>query len=851
MSFLDSLIVNGGGIDEAALLELAATVDAQQATIAAQQSALGALQTSITALGATDTTQDAELDAETAARAAADTAHNASIAALEAVDATYGSTITTLQLAASRIERSLGVLIEKYVPGGGALTFENFDASLRAAAAACYAEYDDTGYAAPCVRIPDGNWKLDLANGPVVFPGSYGGLPGLEPALGVNNQGHTPGIIGNGASQCTIIAYGDLPAGRGVFEWGVVGGSWPLMPIIKGFTLAAYSGAAVGSGLRFKEQTFLAYLEDVYVFGFGAAQGYDDGIGIAFDKALSGPHQHIHMHRVSAQGCQLGGKFENCAQFTFTQCHFNQCLWMSVSFSGCVGTWRGGTMQDGDQPLSTFARDNYWFGGTLHPSCSTGYSHVLLSGSGASIATATYATDPDTTQTGVGTTLVSGLSTSITNIHEGMWLSLSNGVAAGSGNIVRGLYQISRYVGPGQVEVLKGTSHPATTGLDYELRAHEPNFIDIPSYIYHEGFKRCMWFLGPNYSFQGEQWSICNQQPQNTMGVLAQNGFGLKLELTNIWASGAPKARIVNCSDIRTNEPFDQYGADVILDDYSRRGMEQRNRFIRRARRLSNYVEEVHGFSWLMKHTDTVTLATGTEVSEWRSRQDSAVKFVPLHATHYCTYVPSDAGFGGPALQVDGGNAAAISAGTYKSMRCTIPSAKLPPNKCFPTLLVIGRLLSTTPDASGVRIVRLTTSDNLVAMQVGVNDATFFPTGVYAVPWASAGGNAPAQPSELATATTDPFAIFTTGDYAEGYNFDGRMTSYGLHSQSVYPTSVRGYYRNVGTDMQIDLVHEYAGTDPFIIAGVVMIPQLPSPAEIKTLRELVGDEFRDVPSLQF
>lgn len=758
-----------------------------------------------------------------------------------AIDATQQAAIDTNTTNVAAIvtrynEGSDGVRLEKFV-AGGILTASNFDAAMRAAEAWCYSSYDGAGWAANTLLIPRGNWNLDSDNGPVVFPGTYG-------TYGYVAQGRTPGLrcLG-GQAACAIWVQGSgLATGRGMIEVGVEGSDYPLSFLMQGITLIANGGAMVGSGIRIRREAYLTSLRDLYVFGFAGVQGPDDGYGIAFDTTPTSWHQHIHIDNVSVQGCQVGMRMSSMGQFTATNLHLNQNLWMSAVLSGSAGAWRGGTMQDGDQVESTTYRNNYWYGGALHPCLAAGFDKIVSSGTGATLYTTTYGTDPDSGIANAGRCVVDGLTgAALGRQHVGLWLYISNGEAYGYGNIVRGMYQISRVLGPESVEILKGTSHALTASLTWEVRGHKGCFVDIVGYIYHEGPKRCMFHIGPVYDATSEQWVIAHQQPQNTIPLIAEGGASSMLDMRNILASGTAHGRVDNWNELRTNHPTVQYGTGgIVVDDFTRRGMEARGQ-TRRARRFTGYVTEVGGFSWLAKHTSTIDFPTATEVGEWRSGQDAAVKFAPMHAGQYCTYDAADSAFGGPAITIVGGTAGA----SYKGLVCTIPSAKLPPVNCFITMIAIGRLVSTTVDASGVRTLRATTSDGFLAQQIGVNDGTFFPTGVYAVPWSTTGGNAPSQPAELATATTNPWLIMSGGDYATGYNFDGRVTSWGPKGSGTYATHAYKFYRAAGTDLTIQLPFEYTTTDPFILTGFAILPLMCSPSAVVTLRELIANEWPD------
>lgn len=739
-----------------------------------------------------------------------------------------------LDLATQQRLANVGSAVDvgRYVQLGELLTRDNFEQALRTGIETLMDAYDDESYVVDAIRIPPGRWLVDADNGPIVLPGTYG-------SFGLNNQGRTISLIGSGTSNTVIEVTGSCTAGRGVFELGIEGGDFVYGFQMYGILIAHLSGEGVGSGIRFKEQALVCDFEDVEVTGFSATQDYEDGFGIAIDGADSGPHQHISMRNVRCHNNQIGAKFEGINQLHCDQLHLNQNLLMSGTVSGVIGSLQGGTMQDGENMAS--ALGTRWFAGSLHPSFSTGWTNIVASGSGATCGVAAYATDADTGVANVGTCTITGLS-GMTRDDVGRWLRLSGG-----SSLVNGIYQISEYVSATSVKVLKGTSHSSTGSLAWELRAHTTCQMSINGFPYHEGPKRCLIFIGPSNNNGHEVWSLDGLLAFNTVGVLVQGQPSSKVDIRNVFASGAPVARCQGLQDLTTTHDIPFSGSsDVLIDGFTRHHTERRGRLRRASMDLNQYITEIGSYCFDAQRSDTLTLATA-DVTEWRSVQNASIKFSPGHAGQYCTYDAADAGFGGPAITIVGGSAGA----TYKNLLCTIPNASLPSILSLPTLIVIGRLVNTTVDPSSARRVRLATSDGNRNNDIGIHDNGFFATGIYSVPWSAVAGmgNAANQPSDLVTATTNPFLIMSGGQYTDGYGTGGRITSYSMRASSSHNNTLVNYHRPAGTDITIHLPFEHVGTASFIVTWIGAILHDMSETEAKTLRGLAKMKFPALPSL--
>jgi hypothetical protein len=727
-----------------------------------------------------------------------------------------------------------GLLVSDFVPDN-ILTAANFETGFRAAIAAAYSTYDMDGYAGLSVVVPRGNWPLDLDNGNFVFPGTYG-------AYGINSQGRTPGLRGSGEAATFLMMSGNCP-GQGAIEFGIDGEEQTYAAHIRDISVASVSGSTTGSGIRFRVESFNAHVQNVTVYGFGEVQEYNDGFGLAFDSPSSGQHQHVHINHLTVQACQVGVKLENCIQLNISQLHATQNYVASAILAGCQGGWFGGTVQDGVDP--TTGRGLGWYRGTLFPSISTGWNELIASGTGATLSAATYATDTDTGIAGVGTCVVTGLA-DMEQLYEGMWLLLDNAETPGPGLKIKGLYQIVRVVSATSVVINKGTDHAITGSLSWELRAGQASHMVLDGFVWHEGDKRCTLFIGPNHEFGYEQWDVTGLQSFNTIPVLAVNGFSTELRLNSLYASGTPKARIKGVKTLFTDHVVAQDGLEIIIDDVTRRQMSEQNRIVRRSRTPNQLVTEMGGWSWSADREDTFTLSSGTNVDEWRSVQDADVVFEPQNASQFCIYDPADTGFDSAAVQIVGG----ATGGTYKALIATIPAAKLPESSYFATTVMVGRLLSTTPE-SGNRVITARVSSGATFNAVGVNDAVFFPTGIYSVPWASAAGagNAPSQPSDLATATTDPFLIFSSADwdpnFAGGDAYaDGRLKSFSPRTSSAVTRPLGAYYGAQGTDLVVRIPEDVGVTNnPFMVAWFAIIPYAVPEAEIDVLRALLTDRY--------
>jgi hypothetical protein len=726
----------------------------------------------------------------------------------------------------------LGEDVSKYAPDK-VLTYANFEAALRDAVTGVMASYDDTGLAARQIVVPPGNFLVDASNGPIIFPGTYG-------THGFVNQGFSVGLQGAGRSSTVIFVTGSCAPGRGVFEWGIPGGSFPFGVMIRGVSIIHVSlESGIGSGIRFREQSFVTHLEDLYIRGFGGVQGPDDGWGVAFDHP-SNPawqHQHVSTNNVAIQGCQVGLKRASVAQYSDKQLHLTQNKWCSEQHTKALsgGTYTG-TLQDSDS-LSGARLDDTWYAGTLHPSTVGVPDTLVASGTGATLGVAVASTDPDTGLT-VRRSPVSGLA-GITREHVGMWLYLSNGETYEAGHIIRGVYQIDERTSSSALKILKGTNHPNTGSLTWEIRTHQACEMAWEGFPYHEGEKRCVHHVGPCSPATSERYVFNSVGAQNTMAVLVEGQLGGQIAVYDAFYSGTKAARINDCGDFRTNLDPSVYA----MNEYTRAMLFKRGRTAVRARRVNTLVKEVGalgGFSFDATLPNTITIPSGTDVSEWKSAQDAAVKFQVNHATKYSTYVAADAGFGGPAISVPAG----VVGANFKGLTCTIPSAKLPTEPYFPTLIVVARLANTTPDAD-VRLIRAVLADNTRSRDIGFHDGVYFPTGCYALAYSSTfGGTALAQPSDLVTATTSPVFV-ASGGSAEDNGLTGYFRAYSLTAKANYPSNYQDHMFAPGVDLTIQMPFENAGTTgELIVRRVIVVPHLISIDEIEMWRDMVATEDR-------
>lgn len=762
-----------------------------------------------------------------------------------------------------QIDRGLNeisVPVERFADGA-VLTYDNFDAALRAAVAWCYDQLSaSTRTAAYTVVIPAGVWAVQ---------------PDELAFVGTSADGFkaTPSIRGAGKYQTTLaVVGGTLTEGS---EWMSLGkgvaGNMTVGQHISGFTLVndvASPGNGLGNGIV-AYQTYKCTISDVRVEGFGAPQDFESGWGIKFvgGVAESGGnnegHQHVTLQNCDVSLCQAGYTIRNAAQVGVSNMWVSGCLWLDMTFDRVLGLcWDGtGTVQS-SQTMSSGATNTAWYSGTLTPCLASGWDSTLdyradgvigvnlPSGSSATLGVTSKATDADTNIANVGTCVMTGL-TSMTRNLVGCWLKLSSADAK-----IAGLYQIVEWLSPTSVRVNKGTAHASTGSLTWQvLGTVGGNQFAYSSFAYHEGPKRCVFFAGPDL-LGDSTYDMTNIMSYNTMPAIAQGVGSLRM----FGAGPIPTPVALRLKDVNRCDT-DMLQNVIVADDFSRAGLVCRARVslanyrgsagvwqgdASTARGLDSFVTDRGGFSWNPARTDKMTLAT-LDISEARSVQDDTVLLAPQYVGSPPTLDTADTGFGAPCWVLGG------ATGVTKNLVGTIAQAKLPAGSFGMTLLVVARLVSTTTDAGGTKRVRLESASGGRFLEIGFNDGAHMPDGNYGHMGGNndAGSPCAGQGQRTATKDTLPHAYalqFNSRLYARGagnfvdeLTYAGTFNSFAISGGSAQESCES--WPNTGA-MNVRCCYDFGGgTTELRIGWLAVVPTQLTPNEIQ--------QFLDMAALKY
>ena len=403
------------------------------------------------------------------------------------------------------------------------------------------------------VLVPEGIWWIRRS---IVIPS----------AVETNPQNVTPGISGvDQYSTSFMYNANDFVATNNaiITAGGDNGDAYTYYLLLEKFNIQTHGSVSDNVDGICATLSFGLNIRDVLIFGM-VDRGWrpNRGFGIKLlDKGTAANNQYPQISNTRVQNCTGGLYAINCLPLKIDKFYSKHIQNFDAVFSGCVVSWDGGSVESASPGTSQPIHNSKGV-----PRIVTGWDQQIATGSGASVGVASG-----------DVTTVSGLSgmSATDDLHRWLYLEQTGGAAYTSDGAdkVSGYYLITKVLSATSVQIRKGSTHSATSGLIWKTVQSQANEIDLTGMIYHEG----PLFAGIGLYAQNDgagRLMIRGCNFGNTdfvvesLGTPTRAGASVKIDGT-AQATYFVKARYVP-SIICLDAPPDFIG-DV--DDYSREGM--------------------------------------------------------------------------------------------------------------------------------------------------------------------------------------------------------------------------------------------------------------------------------------
>lgn len=596
----------------------------------------------------------------------------------------------------------------------GSVLGSNFRDTLDRAIRCAYAESGapENGNSGVTRVVLPGGPKYSMGDKTLVFPGS--------------GPKYTPGLASLAGTGSAVLEWTNTVQG----PWISTGSETPggaatdatLMQTFQDLELRCEGGVSKYGGIK-SRNGFMQRFSDVLVRGLSTTdQPWDAGIGFDFRNAVGGytNHQHLRLERCVSAYNEIGYWFgETLWACTAIDLHANGCSVIGAMYEGgAVVTWVGGNTQCG-----AMATNNpHWNAGTqqaVHCSGAT-VTAGLPSGVGASMGSAS---GQFTVMTGMSGLL--GYSVLHNATHKGLWLETrrtSNPWA--NTDRYSGLYRIHEVISDSSCVIRKGSNHsPLASGLTWQVRGGGGGYNLTLGGIYHEGGAYALASLGPDLG-TSSRVDVHGSEANNCEVVVESTGMSGQIDARRVWAPGGKTAILRRTSNFTTDARINS----VDMDSYSRPGVQaayvssgtdgRATRVWDAAPRASRYNSALRerGFVFACDARQSATIGRASlNVSTW-SDFIGSTSGTRINSGISPQYVAADAASGTPAIRITGANAANLVGALQWNLASLFTSGQA----VEPTLIVIGRLLDTTPSTSQ-RLCRLV-SGVTFSMDVHWND---------------------------------------------------------------------------------------------------------------------------------
>ncbi len=731
--------------------------------------------------------------------------------------------------------------IRRFVPYG-ALTNANIDDAIDAAIAYAVAN-TGPGMIGPgfVVTVPAGIWTLSR---PHVFPafGEYRCAIGLQGA-GMNS---TIFVVNTDAEASFVFTFGTES-----FANPAATGFTLNLRVLNFSIVAANETTCKRSGIRLygAVNPLVQGVRVRFMFRDDATESQCYGIDlrgvIVGGVGLNG--QFINLRNCDIYGCMIGINVKGCYPCTFDDVHSQGCFFANGIIQGSTVAWLNSGIQGGG---GMGLWPHVWFGNRDMPSVMSGFDATagLISGTGVTCSAQSNRL-----------CVVSGGTLAGLDAREdkARWVRLTPTGSTANELKVRGVYKVSRILGSGSMEIIKGSNHTSQGGLTAQMCQAEGQVTLRASNLYNEGSLRASIGAYRDDGFMGgSEYSIENAEFQGGSFIIEANCVksvtvrGIRQSNTAIKTA---RLEYVDSSDIEADR------SHIEADDYSHAGLRcldntsfpnstackgtWRSANGGNAMSARSSLRELGAVElWDVRVTSSLSL-TGVSVNSITGLINGTVLTPSATAPAGAkpTYTGLDPMLDAPAIIGVSGAGAARS-----SLEGTILAAHLPDHPYSSTLVLVGRVPDTgIANARRFQVKTEGSFPKFVQHIIGLHDNQYVATGSYAFfrTYENQYPNMEGYASYSTTTDTDAHAWIASAAHSAGYGSQAISWDRGEWlaggARSAHPVHFTGANMTVGIGAEFGAVN--SGSLVWTLAAVV--PRSWAHAEHVRFMDLLRREF--------